>query len=274
MKTLYITDLDGTLLNKKKCITEESLDILNRLIEKGMIFSYATARSIVSASDVTKGLKNTVPVVTGNGVSIVDPQTRELIATMSFRQEDLARLIAYMRKYRLYPLVHSYIIGKEKTSWVKEKETEGLLGWLKEPVRKADDRLNPVGSFEELFQGQVFYMTCMGRESDFLEIAGELEQDSQYRYFLTKELYDDSYWLEIMPAEATKFKTALKLKEMLGCERMVCFGDGINDMSMFEAADECYAMENAVEELKAIATGVIGRNEEGSVAKWLEENFF
>ena len=269
-KTLYITDLDGTLLNREKCIPEESLEILNRLIETGMIFSYATARSIVSASDVTKGLKMKMPVVTGNGVSIVNPQTRELIATMSFGQEGLARLIAYMRKYQLYPLVHSYINGKEKTSWVKGKETEGLLGWLKEPVRKVDDRLNPVGSFEELFQGQVFYMTCMGLEADFVELAKELEQDSEYRYYLTKELYDDSYWLEIMPAEATKSNTVLKLKEMLGCDRMVCFGDGINDISMFEAADECYAMENGVEELKAIATGVIGSNEESSVAKWLE----
>lgn len=270
MRTLYITDLDGTILNKDKRIPPESLEILNRLIENGLIFSYATARSIVSASDVTKGLKNTVPVVTGNGVSIVNPQTGEIVTTMSFGKENLERLIEYMRKYGLYPLVHSYIDGKEKTSWVKEKETEGLLGWLNEPVRKVDHRLNPVNSFEELFQGQVFYMTCMGCRADFLEIAKELEKNSQYRYFLTKELYDDSYWLEIMPVKATKSNTALKLKEMLGCDRMICFGDGINDISMFQVADECYAVENAVEELKAIATGVIGSNEEGSVAKWLE----
>lgn len=50
------------------------------------------------------------------------------------------------------------------------------------------------------------------------------------------------------------------------------FGDAVNDISMFEAADECYAMENAVPELKAIATGVIGSNNEDGVARWLEEN--
>ena len=38
---------------------------------------------------------------------------------------------------------------------------------------------------------------------------------------------------------------------------------------MFRIADECYAMENAVDELKAIATGVIGSNEEDGVARFL-----
>ena len=52
----------------------------------------------------------------------------------------------------------------------------------------------------------------------------------------------------------------------------MCFGDGKNDISMFRAADECYAVANAVEELKEIATGVILSNNEDGVAKWLEEN--
>ena len=43
----------------------------------------------------------------------------------------------------------------------------------------------------------------------------------------------------------------------------------INDIPMFEISDECYAVENAVGELKAFATGVIESNEEDGVAKWL-----
>lgn len=44
-------------------------------------------------------------------------------------------------------------------------------------------------------------------------------------------------------------------------------------MKNFRISDECYAVENAVEELKAIATGVIGSNEQDGVAKWLLEHF-
>ena len=65
----------------------------------------------------------------------------------------------------------------------------------------------------------------------------------------------------------------LKLKKQYDCERVVCFGDAINDISMFRIADECYAVENAVDELKKIATGVISSNEENGVAIWLKNNW-
>ena len=62
------------------------------------------------------------------------------------------------------------------------------------------------------------------------------------------------------------------MKELLGCGRLVVFGDGINDMDMFKIADESYAVENAVPELKAIASGTIGSNDDDGVAKWLYKN--
>ena len=54
MKTLYVTDLDGTLLNSKDYISNYSINIINNLVEQGMIFTYATARSLVSASVVAE----------------------------------------------------------------------------------------------------------------------------------------------------------------------------------------------------------------------------
>jgi hypothetical protein len=42
---------------------------------------------------------------------------------------------------------------------------------------------------------------------------------------------------------------------------------------MFEISDECYTVENAVEELKAISTNVISSNDKDGVALWLKENY-
>ena len=50
--TLYVSDLDGTLLNSQGEISSYSLKVINELIEQGMKFTYATARSLVSASKV------------------------------------------------------------------------------------------------------------------------------------------------------------------------------------------------------------------------------
>ena len=67
-------------------------------------------------------------------------------------------------------------------------------------------------------------------------------------------------------------KDVEKLKEIWECDRIVSFGDAVNDIPMFEMSDECYAVENAVAELKAVATGIIGRNDQDGVARWLLEH--
>ena len=48
------------------------------------------------------------------------------------------------------------------------------------------------------------------------------------------------------------------------------FGDSVNDLPMFKAADEAYAVSNALDELKNVATAVIGSNEEDAVASSLK----
>jgi hydroxymethylpyrimidine pyrophosphatase-like HAD family hydrolase len=63
MKTLYISDLDGTLLNNSGELSAFSIKTINELINRGMCFSYATARSSTSASRVTRGLTTNVPVM-------------------------------------------------------------------------------------------------------------------------------------------------------------------------------------------------------------------
>lgn len=82
------------------------------------------------------------------------------------------------------------------------------------------------------------------------------------------DTYGEDYWLEICPLNATKAKAILKFKEKMGCDRIVVFGDSVNDISMFEIADEAYAVENAIDELKEKATSVIDGNDEDGVAKF------
>ena len=75
--------------------------------------------------------------------------------------------------------------------------------------------------------------------------------------------------MEICPKNAAKDNAVRRLQRQYNCQRLVVFGDSLNDISMFRIADEAYAVENAVEELKAIATKVIGDNNSDSVACWL-----
>lgn len=75
-----------------------------------------------------------------------------------------------------------------------------------------------------------------------------------------------------MPGKASKSNAIKALKEKLKCEKLITFGDGKNDIDMFEMSDERYAVENADDGLKAIATKIIESNNNDGVAKWLKEN--
>lgn len=72
---------------------------------------------------------------------------------------------------------------------------------------------------------------------------------------------------------ASKANASLQLKKLLNCDRIIAFGDNKNDLDMFAIADEGYAVDNAVDELKQVATGIIESNENDGVVKWLIQHY-
>lgn len=75
--------------------------------------------------------------------------------------------------------------------------------------------------------------------------------------------------LEVFSAAASKANAIRELRELAGAERVVVFGDNINDLPMMREADLAVAVENAVPEVKECADIVIGPNTEDSVARFI-----
>ena len=267
MRTLYVTDLDGTLLNSNDRISQYSIQTINELVAEGMHFTYATARSLVSASVVAQGLSTTIPVIVYNGVLIINPSTGEVLSSLSFTEEEAGDVRKILQEYGAAPLVYAYVDGVERVSYVADRKNEGIQRYL--DVRKGDKRFRPLEDEGGLYQGDIFYFTCIADREELLPLYEIFANDIRYRCTLQQELYRPEYFLEIMPKKASKAEAMKKLKEIWQCDRIVSFGDAVNDIPMFEVSDECYAVANAVPELKAIATDVIGSNDEDGVAKWL-----
>ena len=267
MNELYVTDLDGTLLNRQDRVSPFSVRVINELAEKGLLFTYATARSLVSASKVTEGLSTKIPVIAYNGAFIFQPSTGEVLSSEGFTDDERSMVREKLKQYRISPLVYSFINGVERVSWIPQHENDGIRRYLNN--RPGDRRFRAVRDSDSLYQGSVFYYTCIGEKDELQPVYDLFSNDSHFRCTMQQELYRPEYWCEIMPAMASKANAILKLKEMWGCSRVISFGDAVNDIPMFEVSDECYAVENAVDELKAVATGIIGSNDEDGVAKWL-----
>lgn len=270
MKTLYVTDLDGTLLNSNDVISSISTDIINHLVKNGMLFTYATARSLVSASVVTKGLSTNIPVIVYNGALIIHPDSQKVLLSLSFSLEEMKFVKEELLQRNISPIVYAYVNSVEKVSWNIQKENDGIRRYIQN--RQGDRRLRPLEDGSGLFDGEIFYYTCIGTREELLPVYERFTADQRFRCTLQQELYRPEFWCEIMPAKASKAEAIRKLKELWKCNRVVSFGDAINDIPMFEISDECYAVENAVPELKAIATDVIKSNDEDGVAEWLTKN--
>lgn len=268
MSNLYVSDLDGTLLRSNETTSEYTNFVINSLVDKGMIFSYATARSLITAKKVTKGIEAKIPLIVYNGAFVIDNITEKILIANYF-DDFVHSVLEDLFSNGVYPIVYAYINGKEKFSFVSELCTKGMKMFL--DSRKGDIRTNAVDSLCNLKEGDIFYITCID-EPEKLKPLYEKYKDRYHCVYQT-DIYTDEQWLEIMPLEASKSNAIKQLQSMLDCEKVIVFGDGKNDIDMFQMADASYAVANAHEDLKQYATEVILSNDEDGVAKWLEDNF-
>ncbi len=264
-RTLYVTDLDGTLLHSDQRVSAYSCSVINDLVARGMIFSYATARSMITARKATVGLNAQMPLIVYNGTFVIDNVTGRRLISNTFSAEEAGELLDVLLSHDIAPLVYSLQNDVEKFSYIPSTVSPGLRRFL--DSRSGDVRDNPVSSTSDLAHGEIYYFTCIDDPSKLVPVYDFIRD--RYNCMYQKDVYSDDMWLEILPKVASKASAILQVKELYGCDRIVAFGDGLNDLPMFEIADECYAVANAVDELKAIATGVIESNNEDGVAKWL-----
>jgi len=268
MDTIYLTDLDGTLLDKRASITSENVKRLNYMLSQGLPLSFATARSFISAQRVVGGINFSLPIAAYNGAFIVDPKTEKAIRISQLDRERIAPLLKTIEQAKIPTLVFSFVGGIERLSWIDSMANAGIRNFLSD--RKGDKRLRPVSDFAQLLQGDIFMFTMIGSRAEMMELRPRLGTDGYFNRHLQRDIYyPDDWYLEISRHDATKAEAARAIKEMVGARRMVCFGDNLNDLPMFLVSDACYAVANAHPDVLAFATGVIPSNEEGGVVQWL-----
>ena len=103
MKTMVISDLDGTLLHSDARLSEFTVQAINSVIARGVNFTYATARSLNSSLTLTKRLALNLPVITYNGACIKQPSTGEIIEIQSLDEAQVALIAETLHRYGIHP---------------------------------------------------------------------------------------------------------------------------------------------------------------------------
>lgn len=264
--TLFVTDLDGTLLRSDTTLSEYTIRTLNRLISGGVLFTYATARSFVSASPLVRELELCCPAVIFNGVFVVDTKTGRHIIENVYSAECQRLARDFFVSENIAPLVYANIDGRERVSFLKNR-FEDVANYVNS--RKGDKRLRPVDSYEELFEGDIFYFTVIDPKN-IEALDGVFTLENGFARNVQRDTYDDMIWYEIYDKSASKANAVKQVRELMNADELFCFGDNLNDVSMIKAADKGVAVRNACEELKAIADITIGSNNEDGVARFID----
>ena len=281
-KTLYVSDLDGTLLLPDRTIGAYTRETVSRLREKGLLFTAATARSIATAGPMLEGCNISVPLILLNGAVIYDSVSKAYLDVRYFRPEIadalLRRCGVISRNVFVLTLPHLRREdghGNAIDCWYRSLDTKFEKDFYaeREPMREYK-RFLPTDSYTNIPRDRVIYFSMTGPEAEMRALQKEITGQYDVTTALYVDRYDESnYFLEFAAPEASKKTAVTRLKALVGADRLVTFGDNTNDLGMFSASDVCCAVANAIPETKAAATVLIGSNVEEGVAHYLAEQF-
>lgn len=269
-RTLFVSDLDFTLLRSDGTLGSRTAAAVNELIDAGGLFTYATARSFTRAAGVTAALRLNLPVITYGGAVTVYPGSGDPADVAFLPTATVAEIMRVASgSCPVEPMFSSLVGGRDRVLWREGRETRHVRAFL--DSRAGDPRLMPVPGWRDVDPASVFYTLVMGPLNVLRDIRERLGPVLEGCFVTLGEdgYAPGDYWLEIYSAAGTKAEAVRRVRSGVGAEAVVVFGDNLNDVPMFEMADAGFAVSNAVPELLAIATGVIGSNDEEAVATWL-----
>lgn len=260
---ILVLDLDGTLTNKKKEITEHTRETLIRAQEAGVKIVLASGRPTYGIMPLARQLeldKYEGYILAYNGGQIIDCKTGEL-----------------MYENVLDPAVYPYLYECAKSNGFQ------ILSYKDEYIisENADDQYVQHEAFLNRMPSKTVenFLDVINFPVAKCLIVGDPEPLAQLEPVMKKELESkmnvfrsEPFFLELVPKGIDKARCLAVLLEELGMtpDEMMACGDGFNDLSMIEYAGLGVAMANAQEVVKQAANYITLSNEEDGVAHAVE----
>ncbi len=276
-QTLYVSDLDGTLLNRQHQLSSETIVILKALVEEGLDFVVATARNYASAKQLLEPLNYKNPLILANGALIVDESGNTLWASVLDRA--LAVLIdTHLEAWRGHAVWSSLTGGNHLE--LPQNPSHQVLKFEAHRRDQGFVNFSHTDDPTSLFMQELFTVTYMVDLSQANAIEKRLQEagiaSALAVHIMPYPGLEGVYTLTIQAGGTNKgaaLKHLLKLRGIdASAQRIVAFGDHLNDCELLQAADEGYAVLEAHEKLKSLATGIIGSHDDSAVARWLAKD--
>ncbi len=269
---LYVSYLDGTLLDMHGSFPRLWVDRLNRMIDRGLKFTIATARNYDSVHPILYEVNLQLPVILFNGAYLTHFKTGENLEQSNYIQRDVVyELLELVAPLEQDPFVYTF--DERHRLYYRNTTNEGSQAYLKS--LEGDGRLHYVDEYQFTDSERIAGLLLIDTPAVLDPVNRRLRErfpDDLNLYFAKDIVRPKFHWLQMLHHHADKGKMLRTLSQHLETplSQIVVFGDYLNDLEMFEIAGKSVAVGNALPEVQAVALQVIGTNTEGAVLDYLE----
>ena len=263
---LLVLDIDGTLLNSQRMITDLTKETLVDAQKRGKVVAIASGRSI-------SGIRRTASaisleefggyIIAYNGTTVLNCKTGECIYNQTVpveltapvykaaKEAGVGIFVYHDRQKELISGngINQYIEADAKACEVTIRETEDFVHTVDFPVNKF------------LLAGEP-------------EVMKEIEKEMQKKFGGQLNVFrSDPYYVELLPKFVDKGVAVDKLMRHLDIkkDKLICVGDSYNDLPMLRQAGLGVAMGNAQPEVREAADFITDSNDEDGVAKIVQK---
>lgn len=268
MTDLFVTDLDGTLLGADSQISQLSTRIINELIANGVAVTAATARTPATVEPIFDHISPGVPVVVMTGAALWDRQTKRYFHRRPIPSGDEQRILEAIRACGVEPLVYTWLPSDPGRLHIYYRSgiSPETADFVTQRLGTDMKQFHPDTEAPAEAETMLFYAT--GPAPQIFAAAESLRAIGGCSVSAFTDIFGPEVGiLEVFAPGVDKASAILDLKRSLGADRLVVYGDNLNDLPMMAVADEAVAVANALPAVKAAAHRVIGYNTADAVAR-------
>lgn len=268
---LIFFDLDGTLLNSQSQISDFTRETLALLRKNDIAYTVATGRTMLSASAIIAEHSFLLPHIYNNGVTVFNPQDNSLRLENLVNPKELEFIISLAQEQEITPFVN-VIAGTSHEVYHPPARHPIEHDLLSKYFKRTDAVLLPLSQLS--LTDNITNISMIGDSATIHSLWDRVNKVDTLVAYSGPAIEGNNFsWMDIHHRAASKGGAVKQLKQQLGATNIICFGDGDNDLSMFELADESYAPDNAKQAIKQAASEVIGHHNEDGIARFLRQRF-
>lgn len=264
-KRIIAMDLDGTLLNEKGLVSDESINYLKNIKENGDIIVIATGRILNSALFATKGAEFASYIVGNAGAGVYK----------NAGNDKWEKIYEELIPYNIAESFLEYF-DENKFSNVSLCNSQKICRYTKN-YHKNDKVVVNYESKEELEKDikDVIHVSIGLKNNNLVSEYYKIFKDEypDLKISIMQDSFGEKRWLEITKKDIEKYKGINRIAkiENIPNENIIAFGDGLNDLDMLAKCGIGVAMKNALPEVKKVAKFTTNKaNYENGIIDFLE----